>query len=92
MKAQEVDTNQALQSLDVKKDCEVTFKDIWIDYKNFKSAYYYEQRMNPTEKIKEPQYQVEVPIEKFNLRQTLWNAFFYGNKHEREFSATWTFS
>ena len=43
LKAEEKDANKVLQSLNVKKDCTVTFKDIWKDYQHFKIAYYWTQ-------------------------------------------------
>ena len=82
-----------MNSLDPKKDCQLTFKDIWNDYKHFKTAYYYTQ-VDPTpgEKLKDPKNVVEVDMKKFNLRQSMWSYFWYGNKLESKNSSAYLFS
>ena len=84
--------NQQLQELDVKKDCNLTFKDIWVDYRNFKDAYYFHQESNPSEYIRRPEAAVEVDMEKFSLRQQIWDTVVYGNHREPKMSAGWHIS
>ena len=82
--------NKALQELDVKKDCNLTFSDIWADYRNFKDAYYYHQEFNPAEYIRRPEAAVEVDMEKFSLRQQIWDTLIYGNHREQKMSPGWS--
>ena len=62
------DINELLQSLDPKKDCQLTFKDIWADYRNFKDAYYYHQTVDLAKQYREQENIVEVDMSKFSLR------------------------
>ena len=91
-KAKSEDINVAIQQLDVNKDCQVTLKDIYNDYKNFQAAYYNYQLVNPSEQARKPENQVEVDMSKFSMRQLLWDSFFYGNHTAPKYGAVWTFS
>lgn len=52
------DDNRALAALDPKKHVEVSFRDIMIDYKKFKEAYYLHQLYDEAEINKNPENQV----------------------------------
>jgi hypothetical protein len=63
-----IDTNKALSDLNVERDCQLTFKDIWQDYRHFKDAFYYHQFPNPSVEQRRPERQVDVDMNKFSLR------------------------
>ena len=52
------DINQQIRELDERK-VKVTFKDIWQDYRNFRSAYYFRQLPTPKEVFEKHEVQVD---------------------------------
>ena len=63
-----LDTNKALAELNLQRDCQLTFRDIWHDYRHFKDAFYYHQFPNPSVEQRRPERQVDVDMNKFSLR------------------------
>ncbi len=73
-----LDLNQQIQQLDEKK-LQVTFRDIWLDYQNFRRNYYFFQLPTP----KEIYEQNEVPVDtaNFSLSRWFWELIKNTKKH-----------
>ena len=72
------DINQQIAELDEKK-LRLTFKDIWADYKNFRSAYYFTQYPSPKEYYEKAA--VHVDTKNFKIGQFFFDLAKNHGKH-----------